>query len=425
MKIKNFSEIATTQKRIDGLSILDAGLEAIDTYSAVRRAVSLSGSQISIAGTVYDASVFSRIRVVGAGKCSADAACALAEVLGDRLSDGVVIDVHEHEMPKQIKLFVGSHPLSEERNITATAHLLSFLNDSTETDLVIVLVSGGGSALLCQPGEGTTVADEAHIVSSLMRAGATIQETNIVRKHLSKARGGGIAKHAYPATVVSLIFSDVPGDDIAFISSGPTVLDATTVADAEQILSKYNLSDTTQFLFETPKEEKFFEKVFNTVVVSNTVALDAMKQKATGLGYTATTVTATLSGEAQEVSRDTVSRLHNEPEKTALLFGGETTVASGAAHGVGGRNQEVALAGLSEIKNGELLIACASDGRDNTDAAGAVCDTDIAERAKGQGMSPEDFLTRHDSYAFFKATDGHIITGDTGSNVSDLIIALK
>ncbi len=425
MKISNFKELATTQARTDGLTVLNAGLEAIDTRAAIHRTVSLSGSHLSIAGTAYDTATFSRIRVAGAGKCSGDAACALAEILGERLSDGVVIDIHEHEMPSRIALFVGSHPLSEEKNVMATAHLLSFLEDSTEKDLVIVVVSGGGSALLCQPGEGMTVVDEANIVSSLMRAGATIQETNSVRKHLSKARGGGIAKYAYPATLVALIFSDVPGDDIAFISSGPTVRDETTITDAEKVLSKYSLTDARRFLIETPKEKKFFEKVSNIVVVSNAVALDAMKQKSADLGYCATIVTATLSGEAREVSRDIVSRLHGEPEKAVLLFGGETTVASGEARGVGGRNQEVALAGLAGIKSGELLIACASDGRDNTDAAGALCDTDVAMSADIHGMSPEDFLARHDSYAFFKATGGHIITGDTGSNVSDLIIALK
>ncbi|GMU74324.1 MAG: hydroxypyruvate reductase [Candidatus Campbellbacteria bacterium] len=425
MKIRNFKDLATTQRRTDGLSILSAGLDAIDTHAVISKTVSLADEVLSIAGATYDLKQFSRIRVAGVGKCSGDAAGALSEVLGGRLTDGIIIDTHERSLPKNIQLRVGSHPLPEERNVQATLQLISFLDECTDNDLLIFIVSGGGSTLLCQPEGAMTCADEANIVSSLMREGATIQETNTVRKHLSKARGGGVAKHAYPATVAALTFSDVPGDDIAFIASGPTVQDTSTVEDARHVLSAYGLASAEKFLIETPKEEKLFERVMNTVVVSNAIALDAMRAHAQELGYAATIVTATLSGEAQDVSRDILMQLHDAPEKTALLFGGETTVASGEATGIGGRNQEVVLAGLSDVKEGELLVACASDGRDNTDAAGAVCDTALAQHAKEIGIAPEEHLTKHDAYAFFEAVGGHISTGDTGSNVSDLIIALK
>lgn len=425
MKIRNFKDLATTQLRTDGLSILSAGLDAIDTHAVISKTVSLSGETLTVADTTYDLRQFSRIRVAGVGKCSGDAAGALSEVLGSRLTDGIIIDTHAHPLPATIQLRIGSHPLPEERNVQATLQLISFLDECTDNDLLIFIVSGGGSTLLCQPEGDMTCTDESDIVSALMRKGATIQETNTVRKHLSKARGGGVAKHAYPATVAALIFSDVPGDDIAFIASGPTVQDTSTVEDARHVLSAYGLEAAEKFLVETPREGKLFERVTNTVVVSNAIALDAMRAHAQELGYAATVVTTTLSGEAKDVSRDVLARLHGAPEKTVLLFGGETTVASGEATGIGGRNQEVALAGFPDVHEGELLVACASDGRDNTDAAGALCDTELVHKAKTAGVVPEEHLAKHDAYAFFETVGGHIKTGDTGSNVSDLIIALK
>lgn len=425
MKITNYTELATTKKRADGLTILNAGLEAIDTRTAVARVLSVSGTTLSVAGETFDTSAYGRVRVVGAGKCSADAVNAIAETLGGLLTDGFIIDTHERPVPNNVILRVGGHPLPDKRNVAATAELLSFLDGGHEDDLIICLVSGGGSALLTQPPEGMTFTDEASIVKSLMSAGATIQETNIVRKHLSFARGGRLAERAFPARVVALIFSDVPGDDIAFISSGPTVQDITSIADARAVLAKYGIPDTDRFLLETPKEEKFFKRVSNSVIVSNTIALEAMRERASELGYTASIVTSTLVGEARDASRNILSQLHEGPENSALLFGGETTVSSGSAHGAGGRNQEAALAGLSDVREDELLIACASDGRDNTDVAGAVCDAQIAAQAAQRNLLPREFLERHDSYGFFKAVGGHIVTGDTESNVSDLIIALK
>jgi glycerate-2-kinase len=426
MKIKNFTELATTPQRNDALSILEKGLQAIDTEAVITRCVSLSQHVLTLAGVPYDTTAFDRVRLVGVGKCSADAACVIAGILGNVLESGVVIDTQECALPKgNIQFLVGTHPLPEEQNVVATRALCAFLADSTEKDLVIAIISGGGSTLLCQPEDGFTCADESLIVSSLMSAGATIQEENIVRKHLSKARGGGLAQAAYPATLVSLIFSDVPGDDIEFIASGPTVADVTTVADAQAILARYGIGERAGFLIETPKEKKFFEHTTNTVVVSNTDALTAMQDEARTRGYDTRIVTTTLSGEARDVARDVLSQLHVVREKTALLFGGETTVSSGDAHNPGGRNQEVALAGFSDVRDTELLTACASDGRDNTDVAGALCDTALLAAAQEQNCASEEYLARHDSYAFFKNAGGHIITGDTGSNVSDLICAIK
>lgn len=427
MKIKNFKELATTTERADALSILDAGLSAIDTRNVITGSVFVDEGVLHVAGNTYTLSDFERVRVVGVGKCSVEAVRALEEMLGDVLTDGVALDVvHGVSQTERVSFLVGTHPLPTDANIEATQKILTFLDTCTERDLVIVIVSGGGSTLLSQPPQDTLSANgEACAVMSLMDGGATIQEMNTVRKHISIARGGGLAQHAYPATVTSLIFSDVPGDDISFIASGPTVLDITTKQDAETLLTKYSLEKITPYLIETPKEPELFEKVTNTIVVSNRIALDAMKKEAITRGYVAEIVTTTLVGEARVVASQVLERLHTASEKGVLLFGGETTVISEGVHGNGGRNQEVALAGLSGVLDGEILIACASDGRDNTDAAGAVCDRDVIAMAQEKGVSIEDHLTSHDSFLFFEKVAGHIMTGNTGSNVSDLIIALK
>lgn len=426
MKIKNFEQLATTIKRSDALSILDAGLAAVDTETVIRKTVFVQGDTLSVAGKEYALSTYERVRVIGVGKCSVAALQTLETVLGDLCADGIAIDVTTGvSQTGRISFLVGTHPLPSQANVEATGTLLSFLDSSTERDLIIAIISGGGSTLLAQPPESVSVQDEASVVTSLMNAGATIQEMNTVRKHLSSARGGGLASRAYPATVASLIFSDVPGDDISFISSGPTVLDTTTVSDAQALLTRYAIEGIGDVLMETPKEAKVFERVHNSVVVSNKVALDAMKQEAEAKGYAAKVVTTVLTGEARFVAQDIIRAVHEEKEKTVLLFGGETTVTSEKTHGTGGRNQEVALAALSGVSEDEVLVACASDGHDNTDVAGALCDSLIKKTAQQQDVSVDEHLTTHDSFPFFEKVSGHIITGNTGSNVSDLIIALK
>jgi len=423
MKIKNIQALATNQLRADGLAILEAGLLAIDTRIAVKDAVSRTETALFIAGKVYSMSDFDRVRVVAIGKCAGDAVVALYEVIGENIYDGIVIDTRSQKMPSSVNLLVGSHPLPKKENIEATKQVLEFLKSCTERDLVIVVVSGGGSALLCQPGDNMTIEDELYVTEQLMRSGATIQEINIVRKHLSLARGGGLAVASYPATAASLIFSDVPGDDIAFISSGPTVMDETTVEDAQRVLSSYGINDVA--LLETSKDKDKFSRVTNTVIVSNVLALEAMRQEALKRGYDVSVENTKLTGEARDVSYTIINALHEARPKTALLYGGETTVKLDGSSGTGGRNQEVALAGLEHITEGELLLACASDGRDNTDVAGALCDTVVREASEAHALSIKDALARHDSYVFFKTVGAQIETGPTGSNIADIIIALK
>jgi glycerate 2-kinase len=302
------------------------------------------------------------------------------------------------------------------------------LDSLRKNDLVIIIVSGGGSTLLCLPEAGGTCVEEGLVLQQLFLAGANIQDINTIRKHLSFARGGFLAKHAYPAQVISLIFSDVPGNDFEYIASGPTIKDTSTVDDADAILAKYGILKACGLqrcgLIETPKEDKYFERVQNILLVSNDLALKAMAEKAAALGYAPTICTNSLTGEAREVGVKVAKELHASSRRVARLYGGETTVTVRHS-GKGGRSQELALSAMAEIKPEEIIIAFATDGRDNTDAAGAICDTMIKERAMKLGLDPKIHLETNSSYDFFEKTGGHIMTGYTGSNVSDLLIALK
>lgn len=427
-KIHNTSDLSVTDLRRNALAILEAGLAAIDTETAIRGAVRIEGDTLLVGTLRYALGAYDRMRVFGVGKCSIDAARALEEILGDRLTDGLVIDIQSATLARVV-VREGDHPMPSERNAHATHELLTMLRGGSERDLVLFVVSGGGSTLLVQPDE-MAVADEAKILKALFHAGATIQEINTLRKHLSRARGGWIAATAYPATVAALVFSDVPGDDLASISSAPALLDATTVGDAEGILERFDVRKQSGVrdvrFIETPKEEKYFEHVSHALIVSNAGALHAMASEAERRGFKPVVGGTHITGEAQAVARQILSEARALPAPAALLYGGETTVTiSGVGGGTGGRNQEASLAVLSDIDENELFVSCASDGRDNTDVAGALCDTITATKAKERGLDPDAYLAAHDSYTFFAATGDQVRTGPTGSNVADLIMVLR
>lgn len=253
-----------------------------------------------------------------------------------------------------------------------------------------------------------------------------------MRKHLSQARGGALAKAAYPAEVISLIVSDVPGNDVRSIASGPTVLDSSTIADAKAVLEKYNIAASKNIEFiETPKEQKYFERVANVLFLTSHSALDAMREDAEKRGYAVEIVNDHFSGEAREIGRAVVEKLRAMGADTVLLSAGESTVTlsqnagTGLPAQAGGRNQEMALAALADIRDGELLLPFASDGHDNTDHAGAIADTTTRAHATAQQLSIEEYLAEHRSFDFFTTVGDALVTGYTDSNVSDLIIALK
>ncbi len=426
MKIKNFKKLAISEERKKLLKIVEAGLEAIDTKKAISNAVKIEKGKLLIYNHAFSLKNAERIMVVGIGKCSLEAGAVLEKKLGKRLTGGIVLDVHEGEL-KKIQTYTGDHPLMSPRNIDATKKIIELLSGLTEKDLVIFVISGGGSALLCQP-KGFTCMEESAIADSLIHSGADIYETNTVRKHLSMARGGFLAKYAYPARVVSLIFSDVIGDNLEFIASGPTVKDTTTLEQAKNVLKKYKIYEKIGIspldLIETPKEDKYFERVRNILFISNQTALDAMSEKSLELGYMPRVCKNNLSGEAREKAKEIIDELSKENKGVVLLYGGETTVKI-SGKGKGGRNQELSLSGLRYIKDDQILISVASDGRDNSENAGGVCDIITKEKAKKYNLNIEKYLKDNNSFEFFAKTGDFLKTGDTGSNVADIIIGIN
>lgn len=424
--IKNFTALATSPARTALLAIAEAGYEAIRTDAVIRTTVGLKGTVLTVAGTAYDLAEYKRLFVLGVGKCSMDAARALEEILGDRITDGVIIDVRPAHDLVRIRAYEGTHPYPSTQNVEHTRELMTLADRADAHDLVLAVISGGGSTLLCDPVTHTP-AEEADLVQHLFKKGATIQELNTIRKHLSRARGGHLAAAVHPATLVTLIFSDVPGDDLATIASGPTIYDETTLADAQRILTAYDSRERSfspDHLFETPKDRALFRAVQNELVLTNKTALDAMASRARDLGYTPHIIDTTLEGEARTVAVAIADRLHREAPRTVLLYGGETTVVI-TGPGKGGRNEELAAAALPLLQDDEVLTSLASDGRDNTEYAGGLADVHTREQASLRGLTPSDYVYTNDTFSLFHTLQQGIETGYTGANVADLVIAMK
>ncbi len=428
MKIQNFDALATTDARRALLTIAEAGYESIDTEAVLAKAMHLDGDTLSLGGQDIDLAAVGKIIFIAIGKCAVEAGTFAERVLGDRIAAGVLVDVKTGPALAHIKTFCGTHPLPSDENMRAAEAIVAALAGLTESDLVIFIISGGGSTLLFLPEKKGNM-EEVPIMKELMDAGATIQEINTIRKHLSYARGGNLAKDAYPARVVSLIFSDVVGDNMEFIASGPTIKDVTTVADAAAVLAKFDILKTcgleTCGLIETPKEDKYFERVSNVLVVSNHGALEAMKASAEQLGFAAEIRSSELTGEADEAGKMIVEAVHAIPAHSVLLWAGETTVTIHNPAGRGGRNLQLCVSALRFVADGEEILSFASDGRDHGAFAGAICDTITKRAAADAGIDPEVFRAADDTYALFEKIGNYVMTGDTGSNVSDLIIALK
>lgn len=425
-RIRNADALGSTPLRQDALAIAEAGYAAVDVGSAFTKKVRLEGDEL-VVEDVRRPLDGRRVHFIGVGKCAIAAAEAAERLLGDRLASGIALDVRglaDGRLGK-IEAFVGTHPKPTQENVDATHRILTLLENLGEDDTALVLVSGGGSVLLCSPQEPMTCLDEGFIFDALTDKGASIEELNTVRKHLSKARGGWLAKVAVPAEVIALIISDVPGNDIEFIASGPTVLDCTTVADAEAVLEKYGIPLPPGGFIETPKDSADFAHVTNVLFLSNQDALKAMEAEASARGFAPRVVSDRMQGEARVVAQDVVRALHDVPAKSALLYGGETTVTLGPNPGKGGRNQELALAALGDIREGELVLPFSSDGKDATEHAGAIADETTAAHAKERGADAVAALARHASFDFFEKTGDALLTGLLESNVSDLVVAIK
>lgn len=421
--VKDYARLATDRRRRDALATLETGLRAIDTRAAMREAVRRQGRTLSVRGRKFDLGRFGRVYAIAVGKAALAAAAALEVILGEHLTDGIVLDVTAGKL-RRMKSVAGSHPLPSAANVRATGEIMGLVKSLRPDDLLIMIASGGGSALLCWP-HALTCDQAAMITAALMRAGADIHEVNTVRKHTSEILGGQLAALAAPATVLGLVFSDVPGDDVSMVASGPTVLDETTVEDARAVMERYDLLKACKLphceLRETPKDPALFQRVTNVLILGNRTALDAMEEEGERRGYQVRVHGTALSGEAREVGV-TLAGLPQEGEM--VIAGGETTVTV-RGQGQGGRNQELALGALAHVPDDGLVLSCASDGIDNGPAAGAIADLRVREAARKKKLDPAAFLADNDSSAFFKKAGGAIRTGHTGANVSDLMVALR
>ncbi len=410
--------------RKHALQIFRAALQAADPYAAVLRHLKFDGRTLIAGRRRYRMADFDRIHVIGAGKASAAMARAVEHLLGRRIRGGVV-NVPDGTASKlrRIELNSAGHPIPDERGEKGVQRILEIARDAGPRDLLICVISGGASALMPAPSPPLTLAGKQEITRKLLNAGAPIQELNRVRKHLSLIKGGQLAATASPACVLGLILSDVIGDDLDVIGSGPTVGDPSTVEQAESVLRKFDVSVPSGALLETPK----VTEAQNLIVGSNRLAMDAAAAKAKELEYRTLVLSSSIDGETREIARMhaaivkevlTAGRPLRRP--ACLLSGGETTVTV-RGKGLGGRNQEFVLAAAIALEGcGPVTIFSAgTDGLDGpTDAAGAIAD----ERTPLADARP--FLDDNDSYHFFERLDALVKTGPTGTNVMDVRILL-
>lgn len=416
--IKNFDELAVTENRKLALEIAEAGFESINTEKVIFNSIKLENNILTILNQSFDLSKFKRIKVVGFGKASCEAASALEKVLGDKINEGVVIGLKKVTC-EYIESFAGTHPRPSEVNVEAGKKIYEIANESKEDDLLIAIVSGGGSALLCYPESECIQGRDLYDV--FLKCGQTITEINTIRKHLSLLKGGGLAQVAYPATVVGLIFSDVPGDRFQDVASGPTYKDDSTIHQAEMIIHEHNLGNFN--LIETPKDSKYFEKVHNFILVSNKTAVEAMAQKSKELGLEVNIISTEMYDEVDKSLKEIFAA---QKDNTVVLAAGEPKLEVKTKGGSGGRSLFMALRAVKEKMTDEnsVLVPLASDGMDNCDAAGAIVDKSTLEKIEKLGLNLEDYQTRFDAYPVFQKSGDIIMTGATGANVSDLMILL-
>jgi glycerate 2-kinase len=418
--------------RRQALRIFRAALKAADPYQAVLRRLRI------------DPAPYRNIFVIGAGKASAQMARAIERLLGTRISGGLISvkDGHGAKL-RRIEIHECGHPLPDARGVASARRIAQIASQAGPDDLVICLISGGASALLPLPAPPITLAEKQKTTRLLLHCGASIHEINCVRKHISRIKGGQLARLAYPATLLTLILSDVIGDDLDVIGSGPTVPDRSTFADARAIFEKYRIWNKLPFpvrdrlssaVEETPKPgDKIFENTNNIIVGSNALAVNAAAIEARRLGFHTLVLSTFIEGEAREVARVHVAiakeiRATGRPLKTpaCVISGGETTVTIRSS-GLGGRNQEFALAAALDIAGlrDVAILSAGTDGTDGpTDAAGAIAYGTTLAHAEKLGLDAAAFLAHNDSYRFFETTGDLIKTGPTGTNVADVQVIL-
>lgn len=435
--------------RKDVLSILHSCIKASDPHYAIKKCVKLKRGKLWVDSHSYDLRLIKRVLVIGAGKASARMAQAIEELFGDRISSGIIITKKGHRLPlrREIDLVEGAHPLPDREGLKGTRGIVKLLSRTTADDLVIFLLSGGGSALLVSPVAGISLRDKIKLTDELLRCGANIKEINTIRKHISQVKGGRLAELAQPSSILTLILSDVIGDRLDSIASGPTAPDRTTFSDCMKIVKKYDLrkkipssiyshleKGAGERLKETPKpRDPIFKKVKNVIIGSNRTALKAAERKARELGFNTYVLPRPVAGDTTRAAKRHLALIKRIADgrgpirpPACVISGGETTVKI-KGQGKGGRNQEFALVaamGIDGMKN-VVLLSAGTDGTDGpTNAAGAICDGETVRRALNKGLNPRSYLADNDSYHFFSKLGDLIITGPTHTNVMDIHVIL-
>ena len=418
--------------------ILDAGLAAADPKAAVLRSLELDGDRILAGGESFEPE---RVFVLSAGKAACAMAQAAEQLLGDRISGGLVVTKEGHEDPlESLEILVASHPEPDDRGVEAARRVVELLEGLGEGDLLLALISGGASALLADPAPPIELEDLKRLTRALLRSGATIGEINTTRKHISTLKGGGLVRLVSPARTLALLLSDVVGDDVSSIASGLTAPDPTTLDGVRKIVERYalELPESVQAHLrgdpETPKPgDPLFEKVSNILVGGNRPTAEAAARKARELGYAPLLLTTHVTGDARCVAgmyaaivKEVLDSENPVSPPCALISGGEATVVV-RGDGTGGPSQEFALALALELEGvgGWAAFAVDTDGNDGpTDAAGGLVDGETAQKIRDGGTEPAEALANNDAYPALKAGSALLVTGPTGTNVDDLRVAL-
>jgi hydroxypyruvate reductase len=431
--------------------ILSSALAGVDPSSLIKEKATRKGSLLDLMGEQIDLASFPNIYLLGIGKAARPMTLTMADLLEDYLQQGYILTKGETDplpasFQDRVKIFSGSHPIPGNDSLLATTEILEGLGGLAQEDLVITLISGGGSALFTQPAGKITLKNLQTTHQTLLDCGADIREINTIRKHLSAIKGGQLAQHLHPARILTLILSDVIGDPIDMIASGPTSPDPSTYQDAMGVIAKYSLEDQLPEVVirhlirgqngeipETPKPgDPLFSRTKALILAGNRDALQAGAAQAEQEGFQITILTETLAGEAKKVGETLALKLKeitpndsSHPGPTCLIAGGETTVTLSNIDepGKGGRNLELALGALPILAGMDrcLLVTLATDGEDGSSgAAGAVVSGDSLQRCQQMGLKPKIYLERHDSHAFFNKLNDLIQIGPTGTNVNDL-----
>ena len=442
------NQILLNTMRRHAASLFNSALSAVNAFEAIKKLCRYENHILSIDQKTFHLNQFNRVFIIGAGKASAHMAAAMEEILGKTITSGIISVKYGHTAPlEKIRLIEAGHPIPDANGEKAATQMLEIAEAATENDLIICLISGGGSALLPLPAPGITLQDKQETLKILLHCGAAIDEINTLRKHMSAIKGGWLTVKASPAALVTLIISDVVGNRLDVIASGPTTGDPSTFSDCVTIIERYHIQDQIPVSVlkhlkngvagafpDTPApDHPAFKTVLNVIAASNREALAAACEKACEYGYNPFILAENLEGDtraAAHLHTDAAKNIQRfgrpVPAPACILSGGETTIVL-KGNGKGGRNQEFALIAALDMhgENRMVILSGGTDGTDGpTDAAGAVVDTSTIAKARKIGLNPDKFLANNDSYHFFKKTGDLLMTGPTGTNVMDIRVVL-